>query len=356
MNSLKQAACSAAVVLTGWGAALGQTTDSISELLQPRQLDLATDGKAFLLNEAGRASFLLIGGLHGDQETPALVQSLSAGAAQFGYRDLVVEMSPWAAGRLEGSLNSQSTAARIKGADIEEVQPQLVIRDLASANPGNRALQSMVEITRGGYRRAAAGQLLQLTRDVGDVKDVTVGGFSLYTLVLRTLDVESARASNQRFDASTRREAFMKELFIHHYRAAARGQTKPKFVVSFGQGHLGRGIDGRGVSTLGNFVGELAVAEGVQSFHVLLFAAGGKYSLRGIHDIDQRKDEAGFAFLASLARYPATVFDVRTIRPALHNLPAPLTSRDANLLYWADSYDAIVCYREVTPLGGIPTK
>ena len=27
-------------------------------------------------------------------------------------------------------------------------------------------------------------------------------------------------------------------------------------------------------------------------------------------------------------------------------------TRDANLLYWADSYDAIVCHREVTPLCG----
>jgi hypothetical protein len=148
----------------------------------------------------------------------------------------------------------------------------------------------------------------------------------------------------------------MKELFIHHYRAAAREQTPPKFVVTFGQSHLGRGIDLRGVSTLGNFIAELAVAEGVQSFHVLLFAAGGKYSLRGIHEIDQRKDDPGFAFLASLARYPATVFDVRPIRQALHALPAPLTSRDASLRYSADAYDAIVCYREVTPLDAVPGK
>ena len=34
----------------------------------------------------------------------------------------------------------------------------------------------------------------------------------------------------------------------------------------------------------------------------------------------------------------------------LHQIPtAKLETREANLLYWADSYDAIVCYREVTP-------
>lgn len=356
MSSLNRLGCGAALVVTVLGGAFGQTSDSLSELLRAHQFDLATDGKAFLLNEASRASFLLVGGLHGDQETPALVQTLSAGSEPFGYHHVAVEMSPWAASRLEASLTRQGAAARISGADIEEPQPHLLIRDLAAANPRNQALQSMVEITQAGYRRPLAGQLLQLARDIGEFKDVSVGGSSLYTLILRTLDVESTRANNQRLDASVRRETFMKELFISHYRAAAQGQTKPKFVVVFGQNHLGRGIDRRGVSTLGNFIGELAVAEGVQSFHVLLFAAGGKYSLGGLHDIDQRKDDSGFAFLASLARYPATVFDVRPIRPSLHNLPAPLTPRDASLLYWADSYDAIICYREVTPLGGVSPK
>lgn len=356
MYSLNRFGCGAALLLIVWGAALGQTTDSLSALRQAHQRNLETDGKAFLLDEASRASFLLVGGLHGDQETLALVQALSAGSEQFGYHHAAAEMSPWAASRLEASLNLQGGVARIRGADIEELQPHLLIRDLAAVNRQNRALQSMVEITKAGYRRALAGQLLQLAREIGEFKDLSVGGFSLYTLILRTLDVESTRANNQRLDASVRRETFMKELFISHYRAAARGPTKPKFVVAFGQSHLGRGIDRRGVSTLGNFIGELAVAEGVHSFHVLLFAAGGKYSLRGLHDIDQRKDDAGFAFLASLARYPATVFDLRPARQSLHNVPAPLTPRDASLLYWADSYDAIVCYREVTPLGGIPPK
>jgi hypothetical protein len=44
-----------------------------------------------------------------------------------------------------------------------------------------------------------------------------------------------------------------------------------------------------------------------------------------------------------------TVFDLRPLRPTLHAIKT-LTARDAGLLYWADSYDAIVCYREVTPI------
>jgi len=328
-----------------------QGSDPITEQLQTHQLNLETDGKAFLIDEAGRASFLAVGGLHGDQETPALLQALAAGVAKLGYQHTAVEMSPWAAAQMEASLRKAGVTARISGADIEEVQPHLAIRELAAANPQNRALQSMAELVKSGYRRSLAPQLLQLAAEMGDVKDGIVGGISLQKVVLSTLDVESIRSKGQRFDASVRREAFMKELFITHYRAATEGQTKPKFVVSFGQSHLGRGVDTRGVSTLGNFIAELAAAEGVKSFHVLLFAAGGKYSLGGLHEIDQRKDEAAFAFLASLARHPATVFDMRPVRPLLHGLPAPRSERDSNLTYWADAYDAIICYREVTPAG-----
>jgi hypothetical protein len=118
----------------------------------------------------------------------------------------------------------------------------------------------------------------------------------------------------------------------------------------FGQNHLHRGIDRRGVSTLGNFIAELAATEGVQSFHVVLFAAGGKINFFGLQDIDQRKDDPAFGVFASAARYPATVFDLRPLRHALHQIaPAKLSATDSGLLYWADSYDAIVCYREVTP-------
>lgn len=328
-----------------------QGSDSITEQLQTHQLNLETEGKAFLIDEAGRASFLLVGGMHGDRETPALVQALATGVAKFGYQHTAVEMSPWSAALMEASLRKAGMAVQISGADIEEVQPHLPIRELAAANPQNRPLQSMAELVKSGYERTLAPQLLQLATAMGDVKDVIAGGVSLRKLVLGSLEVESIRSKGQRFDASVRREAFMKELFITHYRAATQGQTKPKFLVSFGQSHLGRGIDERGVSTLGNFIGELAAAEGVKSFHVLLFAAGGRYSLHGLHEIDQRKDAAAFALLASLARYPAAVFDMRPVRPLLHALPVPRSERDSSLMYWADAYDAIVCYREITPAG-----
>lgn len=57
-----------------------------------------------------------------------------------------------------------------------------------------------------------------------------------------------------------------------------------------------------------------------------------------------------FELFASTAQYPATVFDLRPLRPILHQVPEKERSPVQNsLVYWADSYDAVICYREVTP-------
>jgi hypothetical protein len=76
-----------------------------------------------------------------------------------------------------------------------------------------------------------------------------------------------------------------------------------------------------------------------------------------LQDADQRKDEPAFEALASVAQFPATVFDLRPMRQMLRSMPAEnLSSRDASLLYWADSYDAIICYRAVTPAVALPSR
>jgi len=71
----------------------------------------------------------------------------------------------------------------------------------------------------------------------------------------------------------------------------------------------------------------------------------------GVIDWDETKEDPAFALLASQARYAATVFDLRPIRGTLHQVPDTERSpAEASLVYWADSYDVIICYREVTLL------
>jgi hypothetical protein len=356
------------VMLSFCGAfASGQVVESVSLPLQQTQYDLSTEGRAFLLKEAARASFFMLGELHGENEIPSLMRGMWPSLWEAGYHNIAAEVSPWAANRLEfgprdvriSGLWTQSEitfvtslkrdrVAVLWGCDIEEAQPHFLIRDLAAANPESKDLQAAVDMVKNGYQRRMAPALLQLVQGAAGIRDVLISGVPLRSSLVRTLEIETDRLAGSALQASLRREAVMKALF-HDYWVKTE---KAKVFLRFGRNHLHRGFDRRGVSTLGNFVAELAATEHLQVFNVATFAGGGKIRLLGPPtDFDERGDDPAFAYLASIARYPATVFDLRPLRQALHRLSGSKRSAiEASLVYWADSYDAMIFYREVTPL------
>lgn len=60
---------------------------------------------------------------------------------------------------------------------------------------------------------------------------------------------------------------------------------------------------------------------------------------------------AGFLADEELHYHYADLFDLRPIRNYLHTIDSQDRSElHKRLLYWADSYDAIICYKTVTPL------
>jgi hypothetical protein len=238
--------------------------------------------------------------------------------------------------------------------ELEHWSPRIVKHAMATAsNPNSTSLARMVDLTKSGYTRQMAPQLLKLMRGIGSVQDVTVNDTSLAESIRATLEIEKDRLDTQtKVRAQIRRESLMKELFLQHYTRDVLPGTDTKVMLGFGRNHLHRGYDARGVSTLGNFMAEFAFSEHKTVFNVAAFGAGGKASLMGeTWDADERGDDLAFAFLASVAQYPATVFDLRPLREIVHRIPqekcSPLQQR---LVYWADSYDAIICYKNVTPL------
>ena len=226
----------------------GQADQPTSELLKIHQYDLAAEGKALLEREARAASFFLIGGLHGDKETPALVDSLWP---TIGYRYLAAEMSPWAASRMK--------VPHLRGSDVDEgVLSRSLSRRRRHAESDDRVRAESPASRHRSPRGLDARQLHRRTRD------------------------------------SRRRRVLS--------RRPLRGRRQDQLLR-----------------------------------HPRNRSTKGRSSVR---------------VFASAARYPATVFDVRPIRRALHQIATDkLSATDAGLLYWADSYDAIVCYREVTPAG-----
>jgi hypothetical protein len=336
------------------------------------QYDLARDGYAFLVREAEQHDFFLFGELHGDNEIPVLLERLWPDLWARGYRHAAAEMSPWAAKQLEFGFESgvqeivslwtkkqaevihapaSGRTGVIWGCDMEEIQPHLLIRDLAALNPRDESLRRMVEMVAQGYNRRMAPQLRALLTASRAVKDASPNGISLRENLLATLEIEKDRLEDKtRFSARNRREELMKRQFLAHYRAGVPG----KVFLRFGQSHLIRGYDNeRGVSTLGNFVAEFAIAEKATVFNVEAFGAGGTYRLNGKESsADQRDDEPAFAWLAAQAKYDATVFDMRPLRPALNAIESGKRSAVENsLTYWAGAYDALICYKHVTPIG-----
>jgi hypothetical protein len=341
--------------------------------LTNNQYDLEHEGRIFLLAEAKRNTFFLLGELHGDNEIPALLNGLWPQFWDGGYRFVAGELSPWAANQLQfvskeksGVILSLWTGQEVEGVrsfadantsvlwgcDMEEEQPQYLIRELASLNPKESALAGMVALTKDGYDRTKAPELLSLLEATQNAKDQTVNDISLRENLLATLQIEKDRLKPEtKMSAQEKRELLMKEQFLTHFRHDATKVPGSKVLLRFGRNHLHRGYDARGISTLGNFVAEFAISQGKSTFNVGAFGAGGTAALFGqVWDADERQDELAFAALAERAKYQATVFDLRPIRPLLHQIPEHnRTDLDRNLIYWADAYDALICFKNVTP-------
>jgi hypothetical protein len=342
---------------------------SMISMLRPHFYLLAGSGRALLAAEARANQFFMLGELHGENQIPSLLADLWPTLWRDGYRHVAAEVSPWVAERLnrgappytDGTVGlwtqSQATAVRafapsetdvIWGCDIEELQPNQLIADIAVRNRGNSALQRMAAIVAAGYDRSHARELLELARAAGGLKDRLSGGVSEWSSVRDTLEIEALRSdAATRFAASVAREDLMKRLLVRHLQSTRAG----KVLLRFGRNHLHRGFDTRGVSTLGNFVAEYALSKGKSAFNIGAFAAGGSGRLMGqTFDADERGDEMTFAFLAQLISEP-TIVDLRPLRPMLDQMSAAKRSPlEANLTYWANSYDLLLCYPSVTPL------
>jgi hypothetical protein len=329
--------------------------------LDSHQYDLANNGRDFLLSEAKSNDFFLLGELHGDNEIPDLLHVLWPQMWRDGYRHVAAEVSPWTA---HSGLWTKQQAADVRafatpgsivlwGCDMEEIHPEYLIRDLAALDPGDSSLKQMVSLTSNGYSRKMASDLLALMQSSHAERDAAVNGISLRQNLLATLEIEKNRSSPEsKMTAKNARELLLKTQFLEHFRQSSASEPTSKVIFRFGRNHLHRGYDARGISTLGNFITEFAVSRGQKAFNVGAFGAGGKETLMGeTFDADERQDEPAFALLAAHAKYPATIFDLRPLRPLLHAIPADKrTALQINLIYWADSYDALICYKNVTPL------
>jgi hypothetical protein len=345
--------------------------DQTVTLLQSYQYDASGSGQQFLLNEARNVSFFLLGELHGEQEIPNLLFSLWPEMYNDGYRHVAAEVSPWAADKLNSGKGKDSLSVEglwtnseahfflasgnaqgpmIWGCDMEEISLDLMIQDFAAQHSSDTTIKTLQSKITKGYNRKMAPDLLNV---LVNYKALKADSFPspLYESIVSSLKIDSARVyPDSKFKAQQLREELMKDYFIMHYKSLPK-KDSPKILLRFGRNHLHRGFDSRGISTLGNFVSEFAIAEKMKTFNVAAFACGGQISLMGqTFDADERTDDPAFYLLWQQANFNSTIFDLRPLRRNLHQINSTdRTDLQKRLLYWADSYDAIICYKKVTP-------
>jgi len=139
----------------------------------------------------------------------------------------------------------------------------MLVVELAKLNPHDSSLHRMVELTKDGYSRKKVPERLKLIKESSGQADEILNDISLQQSLLATLQTEKNRlGADTKMIAQNEREQLMKKQFLEHFDRASRPGTAAKVLLRFARNHLHRGYDARGISTLGNFVVELALMRG----------------------------------------------------------------------------------------------
>jgi hypothetical protein len=146
-----------------------------------------------------------------------------------------------------------------------------------------------------------------------------------------------------------------KQLFLRDYQLAQHaGENKPKVLLRLGWSHGKRGLASDfGTSTLGNFVAELAVAEGTRFLNVMFVScADSSFRDSPMARSCLGREAVALKPFAEVAASEVTLFDLRKLRAEIRGLkPAPSWQIVDVLWGW----DAIIWAKTTTP-SSIPAQ
>jgi hypothetical protein len=226
-----------------------------------------------------------------------------------------------------------------------------VLERLAALAPGveaRRVVERVVEHARPFEATRAPGERRYISRmarsqDLAELRRVFAPAPRTEAdMLLRTLETShriyqnNIRASPTvltGYESNREREEYMKQNFMENYRAAvAAGDSLPRVLLKLGHWHTIRGANWGNVHTLGNFVAELARANGRESLHVALYLnnASGDYGV-----LSQYADYKPFAEAADPSGL--VLLDLRPLRPyAAANRIAGLTEEQRRIIFGFD--------------------
>lgn len=285
--------------------------------LQPVELRedrLTGEGAVFLLEEAGRARFFLIGESHGNRETCRVTSWLLDELADRKYGAYAIETGPCSTDLLVGVAGEKGVAGVLElsrqfpfslaflnwreevdvlvralekgygvwGLDQEFIgSGRLLTRELMELAPDEgarlmaaewheKALDGFADFARSGDQSRGFMNIVQ-GEDFDQLDRAFADASSEAIRILAELRASAAvyrHFQEGRFYLNNRdRIRLMKRHFADHL-----AETDTKVLMKFGSAHMGRGHSPFDQLDLGNQAAELAFARGGDSFHLYVFA------------------------------------------------------------------------------------
>jgi len=229
------------------------------------------------------------------------------------------------------------------------------------------AIQQLLQQNDEAYRRAVqSGSIFDLFMIAADDKALADGAArlledgspearSLFGSLVESHEIN--RSSPAEYGNARRRERLMKRLFAANYtRAAGTAAAQPRVLLKFGAYHVYRGLNPVHGSGIGNYVAELAEAQGAQSLHIRLMPVKGSQPIhpRVGQPAQLRpfnyEDQPGARYLqpvfTNLLDSDWTMFDLRPLR---QDIAAPGGAVNADLATLVFGYDILVIVPDGTP-------
>lgn len=346
----------------------------LDSLLQAHRYPLGVDGGRLtgagadvLLRAAASAQFVALAEPHNVKQVPELTTSLFRVLNErLGFQYLAIEAGPVitrtaASGARRGVADSTYALARRypNGFAFDTDQEMAMIAAVArlsgatvapvwgvdQAFGGLHVLERLHALAPSAGARAVAERVLahagefDAARGEGENRYIShrarpedftelrrvyaPGPGSEADALLRTLEtshriyqnnIRASRTVLTGYESNREREEYMKEMFMEGYRAAvAAGDAMPRVLLKLGHWHTIRGQNWGNVFTLGNFVSELARANGRDAVHVAMYLnnASGSYGVLSQYadyrPLADAGDPTGLVLL-----------DLRPLRPYAH--------------------------------------
>jgi hypothetical protein len=377
---------------------------NLLEALQKNRLQITmNDGPAgpgwdWLVRQARKARFTLIGEEHGVAETAQFSAAMFGALRGAGYSRMAIELSPMIAediekaarrNGLQGILNffatpttwspmylreeAQFLASVINGApkgervlwglDREIFSDRYLISRLESRVPP-RAKESFARLkvastTAWERNQKEPGPPFLFTQDpalVSAVRAAWPNPDSESDMILRTLEeslaINAVARTGTAWDSSERRAQWMRGNLAARLREERPGS--PKVMMKFGYNHMIRGANYVNIFDVGAMTDEVAALSGDRAFHILILPGPGSHqavlgparSFVSVSSDDFDEFRAGDQRLTRVLSNPnATGHEVIDFRPLRTLAMRGLESWNSDVVRTIHGYDAAVIWK-----------